>query len=145
MSPVEAGYSSSLSYFRSVITSRNEVLHWPRSAHGGHHELRHQGQDRKVCWVWSRLWNLINLKFSDLTCDLLNQIVRSTLSGIESCILVQQFCIGINTIARPRRNQKLKAVQIRSVLRYTLLGPVLSPYNLYGRVGYFSPSDGFKT
>ena len=34
MSPVAAGYCSSLSWFGSLIASRNEVLHWPRSVHG---------------------------------------------------------------------------------------------------------------
>ena len=83
MSPVAAGYCSSLSWFESLIASRNEVLHWPRSAHGGHHELRHQGQDRKVCWVRSRLGDL---KFSESTAwirDLLNRIVPSTIIRIE--------------------------------------------------------------
>ena len=83
MSPVAAIHCSSLSWFGSLIASRNEVLHWPRSVHGGHHELRQHGQDRKVCWVRSRLGDL---KFSESTAwnrDLLNRIVHSTLSRIE--------------------------------------------------------------
>ena len=64
MSPVVASYSSSLSWFGSGITSRNEALHWPRNGHGGHHELHHQGQDRKVCWVSAPRAALIrNYKF----------------------------------------------------------------------------------
>ena len=83
MSPVAAGYCSSLSWFGSLIASRNEVLHWPRSVHGGHHELRQHGQDRKVCWVRSRLGDL---KFSESTAwsrILLNRIVHRPLSRIE--------------------------------------------------------------
>ena len=59
------------------------MLHWPWSVHGGHHELHHHGQDRKVCWVRSRLGDL---KFSESTAwnrDLLIRIVPSTIIRIE--------------------------------------------------------------